>query len=471
MKKLTKIVATIGPATESDKMIRETLAAGVNVPRFNVKHNEPSWHSQTIDKYREIANELDINIGILVDLQGPSIRIGDINENGIELNKGDEVILGVNNAEDIVLIPFPQINYIKSIEIDSLIKIQDGIFTLSVTEFKAGEYIKARVISGGKLLGNKNVNIPHAKFNLPSFTEKDKQYIQMAVEKKVDYIALSFVRNKEDINNLKSYITELGGDQKIITKFETQEAIDNIDDIIKYSDAIMIARGDLGIETPFETVPRIQRTLIKKSRENKKPVIVATQMMKSMLNSPIPSRAEVSDITLAVLNKADAIMLSEESSIGKYSTEAIESMARIAKHNEPFNDLDINLEIEFESIQDTLANAVSEILTNKNSEYEFNAVMIFTISGDTARAISRLGVYSTIYAFSDNDRTVGSLTLSRGVYPYKIDFGQNPIDNIKVAIDILKKENKLIAGNKVLIMFGDRAGILGASNTITVQQI
>lgn len=467
----TKIVATIGPAITDENKIREMYENGVRIPRFNVKHNEPAWHAEYIDKYRKIADDMGINIGILIDLQGPSIRIGNIVEEGLDLAKGDEVVLGLNEVDGLKLIPFPQIANIQSIKIGSPIKLQDGIFTLTVTDFKSGEYIKAIVDKGGNLKSNKNVNMPFASFDLPSFTEKDKKYIEMGVEKGVDYIALSFVRNKEDLINLRNYINELGGDQHIMTKFETQDAIDNMEDVINFSDAIMVARGDLGIEIPFEQVPEIQKQLIQKCRQQKKPVIVATHMIKSMVDSPVPTRAEVSDITLAVLQKTDALMLSEESSVGKYPELAVEAMARIAKHNENVQFMDDKMLFQIETAQDSIIKAAHEVLQTNIADGQIKAVIAFTVSGRTARSLSRLRPNAPIYAFSNLDRTCGTLALSKGVHAIKMELSFDPVQNIQLAIDVLKHKSILNTGDTVLVIFGDKIGVSENNNTVTLQQV
>ena len=328
--KRTKIVATIGPSSSSKEVLKEMIKAGMNVCRLNFSHGTYEDHADVIQRIEELNEELGLNVAILADLQGPKIRTGEMTEDSVELKVGEQVI--VQTDEIIGTEEVFSINYSKlpeDVKKGELILLDDGKIMLEVIKTDGKKQITCKVIQGGKLSSNKGVNFPNTKISMPSLTEKDEQDLSFALDQDVDWIGLSFVRSARDMIDLKHRISSVGAKAKVIAKIEKPEALDCIDDIISESDGIMVARGDLGVEIPFQNVPLTQKMLIDKGIKYAKPVIVATQMMESMISQMSPTRAEVNDVANAVLDGADAVMLSGETSVGRYPVEVISTMSRI----------------------------------------------------------------------------------------------------------------------------------------------
>ena len=330
MDRRTKIIATIGPATASRKILKKIIQKGVNVCRINFSHGTHEDHKKVIDSIREINKELGLHTAILADLQGPKIRVGEIENYGFELRANQEITfttkkcIGTKEKVYISYKQFPQDVYEGEI-----ILLDDGKLTLKIKSTNGKDEVVAKVVHGGFLSSNKGVNLPKTKISLPCLTKKDKVDLAFALKMNVSWIGLSFVRNPNDINELKDIIKKAKSNAKVIAKIEKPEAIENLDEIIEVTDAIMVARGDLGVEIPFQQVPMIQKSIVKKSMKAAKPVIIATQMMESMIESITPSRAEVNDVANAVLDGADAVMLSGETSVGKFPVKVIEAMVNI----------------------------------------------------------------------------------------------------------------------------------------------
>ena len=329
--KKTKIIATIGPASSEKNVLRQLFLEGLDVCRLNFSHGAYQQHEENIKTIRELNEELKLNVAILIDLQGPKIRVDEMLNNGILLEKDSIVTI---STEKIIGSPSKfSINYKdlpKDVKAGELILLDDGKLTIEIISSNGIDAIQGKVIHGGVLSSKKGVNLPNTKISLPSLTEKDKQDLDFALEHNVDWVGLSFVRDARDIIELKYIIAHKKAKAKVIAKIEKPEAIKDIDEIIQESDALMVARGDLGVEIPYQNVPLIQKMLIKKCIEHAKPVIVATQMMESMILNASPTRAEVNDVANAVLDGADAVMLSAETSVGKYPVETIRTMANIS---------------------------------------------------------------------------------------------------------------------------------------------
>src|SRR5690242_11498355 len=340
----TKVIATIGPASSSEKTLEELLIAGVDVFRLNSSHGTYAEFSRVISDIRKLNAKHTQNAAVLVDLQGPKIRVGEIENGSIELELGEQIILTTDDTpgtkEKI------HINYDRfpnDVKAGENILIDDGKIQLTVIETDSDKNVKAVVVNGGILLPRKGVNLPNTKVSLPSLTEKDLEDLNFALEQKVDWIGLSFVRTAQDIHILKDIITKKGNFTKVVAKIEKPEALNDIDNIISESDAVMVARGDLGVEMPMEEVPLIQKMLVKKCLQASRPVIIATQMMESMITNYSPTRAEVNDVANSVIDGADAVMLSGETSVGKFPVKAVEYMqniiATVEKKNYKYNRL------------------------------------------------------------------------------------------------------------------------------------
>src|ERR1700744_4535757 len=340
----TKIVATMGPASANKDVLLSMIKAGVNVCRLNFSHGRPEEHKKVIDTIREINDQYKTNVGILADLQGPKIRIGLVKDGGIHLVNGKHIKITTNECigyDHQIYIPYP--TFPQDVQANEIILLDDGKIQMRVIETNKIDKVVCEVMHGGILTSRKGVNLPNTKVSIPSLTEEDLENLKYALEWDVDWVGLSFVRDADDITDLKRIIHQSGKEAKVIAKIEKPEAIDNIDAIIAATDGVMVARGDLGVEMPLEEVPLLQKMIARKCREASKPVIVASQMLESMITTPRPTRAEVNDVANSVLDGADAVMLSGETSVGEFPLIVIETMAKIVRNVEelgyPFNSL------------------------------------------------------------------------------------------------------------------------------------
>ena len=470
--KKTKIVVTIGPATESREDIKKLLNSGANVLRFNFKHNNIEWHGAKKKLVESIAEEMGIEVGTIADLQGPELRIGTFPDNiaKITLIEDSEVYLSPNFIEGHFCIPFKEIDVIEDIHPGQKIFIDDAKVELEFIS-KTKDYIKARVVEGGDLGPRKSVSIPGVQVNVPTLTPKDIDFIEFAIENNFDFIALSFVRDGADITTLRKKIQAKGGKQQIISKFETLKAVENMKEIVTESDIIMVARGDLGVEIPFEKVPKIQDQLITECRKQAKPVIVATQMLMSMMQNPLPSRAEVADIAHAVMQKTDCLMLSDETTIGKYPIKTVQTMAKIARFNEHYEDTIPEVsDYESHTFEELLIASSIRLAKEVPDEEEkrIKGYVVFTESGKSARVLSRFRSTFPIFAFSEHHTTVRHLTMSYGVTPFKMHLHKNPITNIRKAVDALLDKHMIDPGDRIIVVFGQNVGELENNNTISI---
>ncbi|MBI3740681.1 MAG: pyruvate kinase, partial [Chloroflexi bacterium] len=327
----TRIVCTLGPASDAENILRDMLRAGMDVARLNFSHGDHATHAARIEQVRRIARTEKVNVAILADLQGPKIRVGEIAGGAIELRTGARMVLttrAANGAENIFSVDLPTFPLL--VEIGQQILLDDGLIEIKVEEKNSTDVI-AQVISGGELRSHKGVNVPGRMSNLPALTQKDRADLAFALELKVDYIAQSFVRRAEDVSELKRAMKQFGAETPVIAKIERVEAVENIASILEVSDGVMVARGDLGVEAPPEQVPYFQKTIIQQANRVGKPVITATQMLESMIEHLRPTRAEASDVANAILDGSDAVMLSAETAVGKYPVETVQMMARIAE--------------------------------------------------------------------------------------------------------------------------------------------
>ena len=449
----TKIVATMGPASTNKDVLWSMIKAGVNVCRLNFSHGKPEDHQKTIDTIREINEEYKVNVGILADLQGPKIRIGLVKDGGIHLVNGTHInittheCIGDDNNIYITYDTFPQ-----DVQADEVILLDDGKIQMRVIETNRKDTVVCEVVHGGILTSRKGVNLPNTKVSIPSLTEEDLINLQFALKNDVEWIGLSFVRNTEDIVDLKRIIAESKKDARVIAKIEKPEAIENIDGIIAATDGVMVARGDLGVEMPLEEVPLLQKMIVRKCRAASKPVIVATQMLESMITTPRPTRAEVNDVANSVLDGADAVMLSGETSVGEFPLIVIETMAKIVKNVEelgyPFN---TTLEPEFPAdpanyLSDALCGSAVYLAEHTNAV----GIVSMTVSGYTAFEISSHRPKAGTFIFTSNKNLLNALSLVWGVRAFYYDKLESTDQTIADVNNILKEKNLIEAGEVVI---------------------
>jgi len=449
----TKIVATMGPASAKKDVLLAMIKAGVNVCRLNFSHGRPEDHKAVIDIIREINEQYKTNVGILADLQGPKIRIGLVKDGGIHLVNGTHIKITtqecIGNDEQIYITydTFPQ-----DVQANEIILLDDGKLQLRVIETNKKDTVICEVVHGGILTSRKGVNLPNTKVSIPSLTEEDLINLQFALKYDVEWIGLSFVRTGQDIIELKHIIAQSGKAAKVIAKVEKPEAIDNIDEIIAATDGVMVARGDLGVEMPLEEVPLLQKMIASKCRAASKPVIVATQMLESMITTPRPTRAEVNDVANSVLDGADAVMLSGETSVGEFPVIVIETMAKIVRNVEEFgysfntakvNDTD-------PSSPDYLSNAVCESAVHLAQHTNAVGIVSMTTSGYTAFQISSHRPQASTYIFTSNRQLLNALSLVWGVRAFFYDKLESTDQTISDVNGILKSEDLIKAGDVVI---------------------
>lgn len=459
--KKTKIVATIGPATESPEMLYALVEAGMNVARLNLSHGDHAEHGARIINVRKVAKELGTPIAILFDLSGPKIRTGSYTTDRITIESGQELIL---TSEEIVgdahrfYVNYPKLP--QEVKEGSVIMLDDGKKKL-VVERVEGTEIYCRVVVGGELKSRRGVNVPGAYLSISCITEKDLVDLAFAIENDVDIIALSFVRRADDVRQLKALLQKAGKSIPVIVKIETQEAIDNMSEILAVADGAMVARGDLAVEVPAEQVPILQKRIIRESNALGKPVITATQMLESMIQSPVPTRAEVSDIANAIFDGTDAVMLSEESTLGKYPVEAVQMMTRIAETVEA--SLPKPAVVAMSAVD-----AISTSCVETAGHIGAAAIVTLTESGVSAQMIARFKPTCPIIALSPNQVTVERLTLTRGVYPFLADAGKTTDEVIAFVSNFLSEHKLAKSGDRIVITAGLNFGVAGSTNMLCV---
>ena len=468
--KRTKIVATIGPAVDSEEKIEKLIKAGVNVFRLNTSHETMEAHNRRFDLIRQVCVKLRTYCSIMIDLQGPKIRVGNLIE-PINLEKNQEVIFSHQENPKEGIIPVDYKGIAQDVTKGSRILLDDGKIQATVEKVEDNK-VYAKITHGGLLKSRKGLNIPGSTNSLEAVTKKDIEYIKFAVEKKADYIALSFVRQKEDVLLAKKYINDYGADIPVISKMEKPQAIENLESIINVSDCIMVARGDLGIELSAVEVPICQKRIIKECNKQKKPVIVATQMLESMIEEPIPTRAESSDVANAILDGADAVMLSGETSVGKYAIEAVETMANIAKNTE--NSSFYKFDNDFEMFDETTITrqAIAFGADRMIKHVKAKALLSFSHSGNSTKLMSRLRPSVPIIMVSDSETTCKKMALCWGVYPFLKNWDDVLNQDILVNIDnFLINEIGLSYGDYVIITGSAPRLITSKTNFIRVHKI
>ncbi len=470
--KKTKIVATLGPASSDKSVLRAMFLAGLNVCRLNFSHGSYEDHSGVIKTIRELNEETGLNVAILADLQGPKIRTNEMENNGVELVNGSEVLIVTEKVLGTAA-KF-SINYSllpADVQPGERILLDDGKLALEVIKTDGKKEITARVVHGGILSSKKGVNFPNTKISMPSLTEKDLEDLEFALDQNVDWIGLSFVRSARDIIELKHIIANRKCKAKVIAKIEKPEAIEDIDAIIQESDGLMVARGDLGVEIPYQNVPIIQKMLIKKCIVHARPIIVATQMMESMINSISPTRAEVNDVANAVLDGADAVMLSGETSVGKFPVEVIKTMSNIVLEMEKFDGIYNKEELPNKNQERFISDSICFNACRLSQRVEANAIITMSFSGYTAYKIASQRPKAPIYVFTSNKQILTQLNLIWGVKAFYYDKQISTDHTIADIKFLLKTSGLLEIGNLVINIASIPLEELGSSNMLKLSYV
>ncbi|BBO83169.1 pyruvate kinase [Desulfosarcina ovata subsp. sediminis] len=461
----TKIVCTIGPASDTPEIIRELIAGGMRIARLNFSHGTHVEHEKKIHAIRKIAEELGKPVAILQDLGGPKIRVGVIPDPGIRLEPGRHIILTTQSlvgSQQRISVSYPLFN--EQVKAGDRIMLADGFLELRVTSVSRAE-IHCEIITGGVLTSHKGINLPTGSIRMPSMTDKDRDDLRFGLVHDVDYIALSFVRTAADIQEIKEIIHRENKHTPVIAKIEKHEAIAHYEEILDAADAIMVARGDLGVEIPLEEVPGIQKRLIQKANAFGKPVITATQMLRSMVDAPRPTRAEASDVANAVLDGTDAVMLSEETATGNYPVQALHYMIRIVAEAEKTYPHDQYLKMVPEK---EISDAVTYAACVLADHLDTTAILAPTRSGRTAIHISRFRPKQPIIAFTPSQTTLRQLSLFRGIYPRMILNHRSADDLIEKVSKRVVETGDLIEGDLAVITAGNPIWIAGMTNMIRV---
>ncbi len=467
----TKIVATLGPATSSYEKILELVEAGATMFRLNTSHGTEEGHAQNIEYIRKVSEKTGRYIPILVDLQGPKIRVGNIPA-PIKIQVGQTIVLQATNVVDNPeIIPVDYAGIANDVKIGEKILLDDGKIGLKVISVENGK-VKAEVLYGEEIKPRKGINIPGATASLSAVTPRDVEFIRFAVEYDIDYIALSFVREAKDIELAKKYIKDFGGYIPVIAKIEKPQAIDNIDEILKVTDGIMVARGDLGIEMSPEDVPIVQKFIVDKTIRERKVCIVATQMLESMIEEPIPTRAEASDVANAILDGTDAIMLSGETAMGKYPTDAVRMMRKIATNVETCNFALSNLNLEMNDRYELSPQAISNAAVKMAEDLNAKAIMAFTHTGYTPRLLSKLKPSVPVLAISDMESTCRRLNLFWDIYADCRNWDTVlDADLLEKIDDYILAKTEFKKGERIIIIGSIPKLITGRTNFIRVHRI
>ncbi|MBF0350012.1 MAG: pyruvate kinase [SAR324 cluster bacterium] len=444
----TKIICTIGPATNSYEMLKKLQQSGMNIARVNMSHGDHASHKIVLDHIKKINQESKFPVATLLDTKGPEIRTGDLKE-PMTLTQGMLVAVSVDDSlrTEYPLIYVTYQDMVKSMNIGNTVILDSGLINLKVLE-KYEKHLICEVTDGGILKGRRHVNLPGTRVNLPSVTDKDKEDIRFGLQNDVDFIAMSFVRSAEDIWELKGFLGEDRHRVKIIAKIEEQEGLKNAYEIARAADGIMVARGDLGIEIEIEDIPNVQRQLVEMCAKLGKRVIIATQLLETMIDNPIPTRAEVTDVSNAITQEVDAVMLSGETGVGKYPIKALEQLGKIAKKTEQLPGMHLWASLEKLEDRHHMAAAAVKLAT----DLQLKGIVVLTEFGKSAeRIINNRPRHSNIYAFTYLQKTYRTLSLYWGVVPFLTTYFDSPQDALSNAFEILKKSEGFKAGDRVVV--------------------
>jgi pyruvate kinase len=471
LSKRTKIVATLGPASYPPEVLRGLLEAGVDVVRLNFSHGTLEDHRKAVAQIRALAEELGRTIGILQDLQGPKIRVGRFAEGSVELVPGAlftltrESVEGTAERASVSYAGLPE-----DVTPGQVLLLDDGNLRLRVEEVRGGE-IRTRVEVGGRLSNHKGINIPGADLSIPALTDKDIQDLEAGVELAVDWVAISFVRSRDDLLLARHYLSRFGSKASLMAKIEKPSAVARFDEILEEADGIMVARGDLGVEMPLEEVPIVQKRLILKALHAGKPVVTATQMLESMIRNPVPTRAEASDVANAIFDGSDAVMLSAETASGSYPVEAVAAMSRIARTVEASPEYLLRLGAlrprPNPTLQDAIALGVDDVIEAVGAK----AVVVFTSSGRAARRVARTRPPVPILALTPNPHVRNQLSLVSGVLPLLAPDPKDTDDMVRIALHKAAETSLAAPGDYVVIVAGVPFGVRGTTNMLRIERL
>lgn len=469
----TKIVCTIGPATDDDKILREMMLAGMNVARFNFSHGDYDIHKKRFEQVTRLRNELGIPVATMLDTKGPEIRLGKfVDDKPVEIYDGDAFIL---TTEDVpctaerASITFKGLP--ADVSVGTRILINDGVIELKAEKITATDIV-CKVISGGTLSNNKGVNVPGVELSMPYLSERDMSDLEFGSKLGFDFIAASFVRSSADINYLKKFTKSLGwSTPRIIAKIENMDGVNNIDEIIDASDGIMVARGDMGVEIPFEQIPAIQKAIIEKGYLAGKQVITATQMLESMITNPRPTRAEITDVANAIYDGTSAIMLSGETAAGKHPVEAVSTMALIAETTEKDINYISRLSKRPISMVKNRTNAISHAAVTTAHDIGAKAVITVTKSGSTARNLSKFRPSCMIIGCTPSETVLRQMSMSWGVYPVLMDEKESTDELFDCAVKAAEAEGYISKGDVVVLTAGIPLGVAGTTNMLKVDEV
>ena len=463
-----KIVCTLGPATSTPDVIKQLVEAGMDVARLNMSHGDHQTHERMYGMVRAAADETGKGVGIIADLQGPKIRLGRFADGPVTLEPGASFTITTRDvAGDKTICSTTYDGLPGDVSEGDQILVDDGRIRLRVTKVD-GEDVHTEVEVGGEVSNNKGINLPGVAVSVPALSDKDEDDLRWALRTSVDFIALSFVRSGADVERVREIMDEEGVSLPVIAKIEKPQAIENLDEIIKAFDGFMVARGDLGVELPLEQVPMLQKEVVERARRNAKPVIVATQMLESMITNPKPTRAEASDVANAVLDGADAVMLSGETSVGDHPIEAVRTMERIIRHVEE-QDFASRTALDWQPVTrgGVIAKAAAEVAERVGAKY----LVAFTQSGDSARRLSRYRGRVPILAFTPEDKVRCQLALTWGVETFRTDPVEHTDEMVRQVDEQLLEIGRVKEGDLVVIIAGSPPGIPGSTNALRIHRM
>jgi len=468
----TKIVCTIGPASESLENTKKLIQAGMNVARLNFSHGDYEEHGNRIKTIRQASRELGKTVAILLDTKGPEIRLGKLKEEPIELVQGETITLTTEEIlGDVHRIPVTYKELPNDVHVGSTILIDDGLIGLKVLDVQGTE-IKCEIVNSGPIKSKKGVNVPGVAISMPGITEKDAADIRFGIEQNIDFIAASFVRRASDVLEIRELLERYNGRHiQIISKIENQQGVDNLDEILEVSDGLMVARGDLGVEIPAEEVPLVQKIMIEKCNRAGKPVITATQMLDSMQRNPRPTRAEASDVANAIFDGTDAIMLSGETAAGKYPAESVQTMAAIAVRAESALRYREIFQKQASAQQTTVTEAISQAVANSALDLDAGAIITATESGYTARMVSKYRPKAPIVAVTPEEQVLRRLQLVWGVTPVLGRLAGSTDEMFDIAVEGALRSGIVHLGDTVIITAGVPVGRSGTTNLIKIHHI
>ncbi|MEU5865787.1 MULTISPECIES: pyruvate kinase [unclassified Nonomuraea] len=468
MTRRAKIVCTLGPATSSKERLHELISAGMDVARFNLSHGDHDMHREVYDRVREVAADLGRGVGVLADLQGPKIRVGTFEEGPVRLGFGDVFTITTEDVPgDREQVSTTYKGLPGDVRPGDTILVDDGRLVLEATRVD-GDRVTTRVVIGGMISNNKGLNLPGINVSAPALTDKDEADLRWALRTGFDMIALSFVRRPSDADVVRNIMEQEAVRLPLLAKIEKPQAVERLPEIVEAFDGIMVARGDLGVELPLEQVPIVQRRIIGLCREKARPVIVATQMLDSMMSAPRPTRAEASDVAYAVMDGADAVMLSGETSVGSYPIESVSTMDRIACAAEVSS---LHATHTLERMPETTGGAIARAAAEVGAIVGAKALIAFTMSGETARRLARYRSPIPLLAFTSAPHVRGQLSLTWGVETFHVPFVHHTDDMVRQVEASLLSLGRLEKGDKVVIVAGSPPGTPGSTNALRVHTI